>query len=94
MLRLRAVTGRRFLPALVVAVALALPACGGDEPQRSTGPARLGIEGDWRGTLRQSGLRFTPSMSTWSAQAELLAGGDETGFRALTQELTAGRRAR
>jgi len=47
-----------------------------------------------RSTLRQSGLRFTPSMSTWSAQAELLAGGDETGFRALTQELTAGRRAR
>ena len=46
------------------------------------------------GALRQSGLRFAPSLPTWSSQAALLASGDEAGFNALTRELVAGRRAR
>jgi predicted flap endonuclease-1-like 5' DNA nuclease len=45
-------------------------------------------------TLRGAGLRFTPSMSTWSTQAELLANGDEAGFAALTDQLVAGRKGR
>ena len=44
--------------------------------------------------LRQAGLRFAPSLPTWSVQAALLAKGDEAGFTALTRELVAGRRTR
>lgn len=44
--------------------------------------------------LRERGLRFAPSLETWNHQARLLAAGDEDGFHALVDELTAGRRAR
>lgn len=37
--------------------------------------------------LAASGLRFTPSLPTWSRQAALLADGDEEGFRELTRTL-------
>lgn len=37
--------------------------------------------------LAASGLRFTPSLPTWSRQAALLAEGDEAGFLALTRTL-------
>ena len=37
--------------------------------------------------LAASGLRFTPSLPTWSRQAALLAEGDEDGFLALTRML-------
>jgi predicted flap endonuclease-1-like 5' DNA nuclease len=37
--------------------------------------------------LAASGLRFTPSLPTWSRQAALLADGDEAGFLALTRTL-------
>lgn len=46
------------------------------------------------GALRNGGLRLAPSLSTWSAQAALLAKGDEAGFAALAAELVASRRAR
>ena len=41
--------------------------------------------------LEQAGLRFAPSLPTWSRQARLLADGDEEGFVALTQQLVGGR---
>jgi predicted flap endonuclease-1-like 5' DNA nuclease len=37
--------------------------------------------------LAASGLRFAPSLPTWSPQAALLAEGDEAGFLALTRTL-------
>ena len=37
--------------------------------------------------LAASGLRFTPSLPTWSRQAALLADGDEAGFLELTRTL-------
>jgi 3',5'-cyclic-AMP phosphodiesterase len=46
-----------------------------------------------RAALEHSGLRFTPSLSTWAEQAGFLARGDEEGFRALTDRLVAGRDA-
>ena len=46
-----------------------------------------------RAALEHSGLRFTPSLSTWAEQAGFLARGDEDGFRALTDRLEAGREA-
>jgi hypothetical protein len=36
-------------------------------------------------------MRFAPSLTTWSRQAQLLADGDEAGFAALTRRLVAGR---
>jgi predicted flap endonuclease-1-like 5' DNA nuclease len=41
--------------------------------------------------LEASGLRFAPSLPTWSQQAALLARGDEEGFAALTATLVAAR---
>ncbi|MDQ1287542.1 MAG: hypothetical protein QG622_1107 [Actinomycetota bacterium] len=41
--------------------------------------------------LEQSGLRFAPSLPTWSKQARFLADGDEAGFQALTRQLVGGR---
>jgi len=41
--------------------------------------------------LEASGLRFAPSLPTWSRQAAFLAAGDEAGFEALTDSLVAGR---
>lgn len=46
-----------------------------------------------RGVIRRAGLRFAPSLGTWSEQAELLASGDEAGFTRLVDELVGGRRA-
>ena len=50
-------------------------------------------EDDLRAALQAGGLRFAPSLVTWSRQARLLADGDETGFAALTDGLVAGREA-
>jgi len=44
-----------------------------------------------RAVLGAAQLRFAPSLGTWAEQAGLLAAGDEAGFRALTERLTAGR---
>ncbi|WP_433081505.1 helix-hairpin-helix domain-containing protein [Dactylosporangium sp. CA-052675] len=41
--------------------------------------------------LERANLRFAPSLGTWSRQARLLADGDETGFKELTDRLIAGR---
>ena len=41
--------------------------------------------------LEKSGLRFAPSLPTWSKQAALLERGDEAGFQKLTGRLVAGR---
>lgn len=41
--------------------------------------------------LEHAGLRFAPSLPTWSRQARLLAEGDEAGFIKLTEQLVAGR---
>ena len=41
--------------------------------------------------LEKAGLRFAPSLPTWSRQAALLADGDEDGFVRLTESLVAGR---
>ena len=41
--------------------------------------------------LAASGLRFAPSLPTWSRQAALLADGDEDGFLALTRTLVSDR---
>ncbi|HEY6796708.1 MAG TPA: helix-hairpin-helix domain-containing protein [Kineosporiaceae bacterium] len=43
--------------------------------------------------LEQAGLRFAPSLPTWSRQAELLANGDEAAFTALAEALVTGRDA-
>jgi predicted flap endonuclease-1-like 5' DNA nuclease len=47
-----------------------------------------------RAAIQAAGLRFAPSIVTWSKQARLLADGDEDGFGVLTRQLVAGREAR
>jgi predicted flap endonuclease-1-like 5' DNA nuclease len=47
-----------------------------------------------RDALAVAGLRFAPSLGTWAEQAGFLARGDEDGFAALTERLTAGRPAK
>ncbi len=42
--------------------------------------------------LAKAELRFAPSLSTWAKQAAYLAKGDEAGFQAYIQKLTAGRK--
>jgi len=44
-----------------------------------------------REAIKARGLRFAPSLVTWSRQAQLLADGDEEGFEQLTRSLIAGR---
>ena len=44
-----------------------------------------------RDALADANLRFAPSLSTWAAQARLLADGDHEGHAALTEQLVAGR---
>ena len=48
-------------------------------------------EDDLKAALEKAGLRFAPSLGTWAEQAGFLARGDEAGFKALTERLTAGR---
>jgi predicted flap endonuclease-1-like 5' DNA nuclease len=43
--------------------------------------------------INKAGIKFAPSIVTWSRQAALLAAGDEDGFRELTDQLVAGRDA-
>jgi predicted flap endonuclease-1-like 5' DNA nuclease len=43
--------------------------------------------------LEKAGLRFAPSLPTWSRQAELLANGDEDAFAELADRLVTGRGA-
>jgi predicted flap endonuclease-1-like 5' DNA nuclease len=44
-----------------------------------------------RAAIEAAGLRFAPSIVTWSRQAQHLADGDEEGFADLTRRLVAGR---
>jgi predicted flap endonuclease-1-like 5' DNA nuclease len=44
-----------------------------------------------RAAIEAAGLRFAPSIVTWSRQARHLADGDEEGFTDLTRRLVAGR---
>ncbi len=44
-----------------------------------------------RDAIKAKGLKFAPSLVTWSRQARLLADGDEEGFADLTRRLVAGR---
>jgi predicted flap endonuclease-1-like 5' DNA nuclease len=44
-----------------------------------------------RAAIEAAGLSFAPSLTTWSRQARLLAGGDEEGFADLARRLVAGR---
>lgn len=44
-----------------------------------------------RTAINTAGIKFAPSITTWSQQAQLLADGDEAGFQALTDRLIAGR---
>jgi predicted flap endonuclease-1-like 5' DNA nuclease len=46
-----------------------------------------------QGALEKAGLRFAPTLPTWSRQAALLADGDEEGFQQLTRQLAGGRDA-
>jgi predicted flap endonuclease-1-like 5' DNA nuclease len=48
-------------------------------------------QGALRQAIESDGLRFAPSLVTWSRQARLLADGDEAGFEDLTRRLVAGR---
>jgi predicted flap endonuclease-1-like 5' DNA nuclease len=50
-------------------------------------------EQDIRTAIEAAGLSFAPSMTSWAEQAGFLARGDEAGFKALTDRLTAGRGA-
>jgi predicted flap endonuclease-1-like 5' DNA nuclease len=45
-----------------------------------------------RGILRKAGLRFPPSLTSWPAQAGLLADGDDEGFAALSAQVAADQR--
>ena len=56
--------------------------------------AKLGesSEEQIKAALEAAGARFAPSLGTWAAQAELLAKGDEAGFAAMKESLTAGRK--
>ncbi len=44
-----------------------------------------------REAIKAGGVKFAPSVESWSSQARLLADGDEAGFKALTGRLVAGR---
>lgn len=44
-----------------------------------------------REAIKAGGVKFAPSVESWSSQARLLADGDEDGFQALTGRLVAGR---
>lgn len=48
-------------------------------------------EAELRSILDAAGLRFAPSLPTWSRQARLLADGDRAGHEALKERLIAGR---
>jgi large subunit ribosomal protein L4 len=45
-----------------------------------------------KAALEAANLRFAPSLGTWAEQAGFLVRGDEAGFKALTDSLTAGRK--
>jgi large subunit ribosomal protein L4 len=49
-------------------------------------------EDSLKAALETAGLRFAPSMGTWAEQSGYLVRGDEAGFKALTDKLTAGRK--
>jgi predicted flap endonuclease-1-like 5' DNA nuclease len=51
-------------------------------------------EATLRRAIKSHGLRFAPSIVTWSRQARLLADGDDEGFADLTRRLVAGRDTR
>lgn len=48
-------------------------------------------EPDIRAAIAAAGLRFAPSVPTWSRQARLLAAGDDEGHAALIRTLVGGR---
>jgi large subunit ribosomal protein L4 len=45
-----------------------------------------------KAAFEAANLRFAPSLGTWAEQAGFLVRGDEAGFKALTDSLTAGRK--
>lgn len=45
-----------------------------------------------RDLLRTAGLRFSPTLQSWPAQAKLLAAGDDEGFERLSAQVAAERR--
>jgi large subunit ribosomal protein L4 len=49
-------------------------------------------EDQLKAALETAGVRLAPSLGTWAEQAGYLARGDEDGFKALTDKLTAGRK--
>jgi large subunit ribosomal protein L4 len=49
-------------------------------------------EDQLKAALETAGVRLAPSLGTWAEQAGFLAKGDEDGFKALTDKLTAGRK--
>ena len=49
-------------------------------------------EDSLKAALETAGLRFAPSLGTWAEQSGFLVRGDEAGFKALTDSLTAGRK--
>jgi large subunit ribosomal protein L4 len=49
-------------------------------------------EDSLKAALETAGLRFAPSLGTWAEQSGFLVRGDEAGFKALTDKLTAGRK--
>ncbi len=49
-------------------------------------------EDQLKAALETAGVRLAPSLGTWAEQAGFLAKGDEEGFKALTDKLTAGRK--
>lgn len=55
--------------------------------------ARAGDE-RLRAAIKAAGLRFAPSLLTWSRQAAYLARGDDDGHRAYADRLVAGREVR
>jgi predicted flap endonuclease-1-like 5' DNA nuclease len=44
-----------------------------------------------RAAIEAAGMTFAPSLVTWAGQSRYLANGDEAGFAAYTERLTAGR---
>jgi large subunit ribosomal protein L19 len=49
------------------------------------------VEDSLKAALEASDMKAHPSMGSWAEQAQLLANGDEEGFKALTDSLNAGR---
>jgi aerobic carbon-monoxide dehydrogenase medium subunit len=58
---------------------------------RSFGALAKSSEASLQAAIRAAEMPAAPSLGTWAQQADLLARGDEAGFKVLTDRLTAGR---